>query len=227
GSHGCSAHNLMRQAILGATLELIERRAVVLWWQGKLPASRLPEDLLASLKVTSLLDAARAGAKECRDTTLFYLNYPGPVLVVAASSCDQEGSQIALAFAAGLELAATAQRAVLEVLSVEVETTDLAYARHSGAAVERQSRRGLVAARQRAFETSHRDLLPSKPDGSLGSFDPKISIADLLGSYAARGETILLADLTRADIGLPTCRAFFENRDLQPHFPGEFDLSPL
>ncbi|MCA0869668.1 YcaO-like family protein [Seohaeicola saemankumensis] len=227
GSHGCSTHNQMHRAITTAVNELIERRAVMLWWHGGIGAARLPADLLAELRISSRLRDMRDGALEVRQTDLFRLEYPGPVHVIAARSRDLQGAQTAVAFAAGTDIALTADRALLELLSVEVETSDLAHARQTGQTVARDSARGLVAARQAAFETTHRDLFGDGPARFPEPPETGLSIDAILDIYRDRGEEILLADLTRPEIGLPTCRAYFRETALQPRFPGGFALSPL
>ncbi len=67
--------------------------------------------------------------------------------------------------AAGTDVALTADRALPELLSVEVETSDLAHAQQTGQTVARETARGLMAARQAAFETTHRDLFGDGPAG--------------------------------------------------------------
>ncbi len=227
GSTGCSAHTQMRQAILNAVCELIERQAVLRWWQGDIPARPLTRALGQCSDVSAYLDGARDGAPLVRRTWLFRLEQPGLVHVVAACSTAPDGDQTAVAFAAGPALVATAKRALLELLSVELETADLAFARQQGHEVARDSARGLIAARQQAFRSTHRHLLDPDQDQARPDQVLPAALEQIMADCRARGQDILLADLTRSDIGLPTCRAFFKDDSLQPVFPKGFDLSPV
>jgi ribosomal protein S12 methylthiotransferase accessory factor YcaO len=227
GSSGCAAHNLMQTAMVNATCELIERRAVMLWWAGSIEALKISELDPLFEPVFERIRASRHGAYEHRLTDLFVLAYPGPVTTVAGRSISQDGDQIAVAFAAALHPVDAAFKAFLELLSVELETSDLQFARLSGEPFERKSPRGLVAARQEAFLTTHQSLFAGEEYLALDSEFDGFELEYLLSFYSMRGMEIMLVDLTRTETGLPACRALFRDQSLQPRFPTGFDLSPM
>ncbi len=75
--------------------------------------------------------------------------------------------------------------------------------------------------------TTHSGLFKGEGFAPFGNENPIRTVSDTLAAYADIGEEILLADLTRPEIGLPVCRAFFRDPRLQPVFPTGYDLSPL
>ena len=226
-SSGCATHNLMGLAIFNAVCELFERRAVYLWWYRSTSAKRLPETHPIIPELSKYVRAARTGALVHRETDFFLLTYDQLVHVVVARSASLDGTEVAIAFAANPNLQNAAKRAFLELLSVELETSDLQYARLTGTPYGRHSNRGLVAARQEALLTTHLDLFDVESSDGLELDFGEQNIGGMLSHSAAIGETILLADLTRLEISLPTCRAFFQDIDKQPRFPRGYELSPL
>lgn len=228
GSSGCAAHNLFEQAAMAAIGELIERRAVFLWWNKKAPARRLPGDWLTlQTELGAMISRARRGAKHPRYTRFFLLMDPSPIPVVTAWSSDADGGQIAVAFASGTSLDAAAGRAFLELLSVELETADLAYAKAQKQPFSKNSNRGLVEARQKAFQHSHADLFPSCATRVPDIAPPPKTPKHLLKICQTHGQAVELVDLTRVETGLPVYRAIYADRSLQPHFATGNELSPL
>ena len=49
----------------------------------------------------------------------------------------------------------------------------------------------------------------------------------ILESLAYHSCEVELFDITRPEIGLPTCRAMFKDRKRQPIFPAGYALSPV
>jgi ribosomal protein S12 methylthiotransferase accessory factor YcaO len=227
GSNGCSAHNLMERAIHLAVAELIERKAVWQWWRGRVPAGRIDPMSLGLDGLAQEVSAARRGAVAPRETRFFLLRGSGPFQVVMARSTAPDGSEPAIAFAAALDVQRAAVSAFLELLSVELETADLHGARLRQEGFTRDSARGLVAARQEALSGSHASLFSAPDDVHHGQDASHWTLEQILSWYAENGEAILLFDLTRSDINLPTCRACFADRALQPVFPAGYDLSPV
>lgn len=223
GSSGCASHNLAAVAVRSAIAELIERCAVCQWWaQDVLPVA-LPDDPLVQREVAAI----RARAVAPRTTKFLGLRLSGPFKVVLAVSRAPDGTEPAVAFAASSDLARATRRAFLELLSTELETADLHGARLRGETVDRNTARGLVAARQHALTTTHKALLVSQDSAASPASSPITSLGQILEYYAEHGEPIEIVDLTRTDSNLPTYRAVFTIRDQQPRFPGGFDLSPL
>lgn len=227
GSTGCASHNVFEAAIINAIYELLERRAVGLWWSGERPPQRLDEDWPGFTEILTYTDRLRSGAFVSRRTSFFRLQQFGPVHTVLARSGALDGSQTAIAFAASGSLAKAAQRAFLELLSVELETADLMAAKLNGDFIDRQSNRGLVADRQEALVGSKAHLFDAKALKPPTDQEVSSSATALIKHLLSDGYEIVIADLTRPDINLPTCRAMFADAALQPRFPGGFDLSPL
>lgn len=224
GSNGCATHNMMERAVHMAIAELIERRAIWLWWERRVPLWRLE----LSSHLTRVISDARAGAIVPRETRLFAVQDTGPFKVALAHSQTLDETEPAIAFAASLDPDRAAERAFLELLSVELETADLHGARLRKDPVIRESDRGLVAARQEALCGTHRDLLDAPREPVRLKADSETwTLERIIAHYSEAGQDIMLADLTRPDTNLPTCRALFRNADLQPRFPRGYALSPL
>lgn len=115
-STGCAAGQTLADAVHAATLELIERDAVALWWFGGAPARRLDPREVPGL--AGYVSAMRAGRGE-RRLIILDLTTEFAVPVIAAVSADAEGADIALGFAARLELGDAAAAAVCELAQME------------------------------------------------------------------------------------------------------------
>ena len=227
GSTGCAAHTDFEVAARFAIHELVERFAVSLWWSGQVRPIRLDAKWSGYDGVEDHVQLLRHGARLDRRTTFFCLGCHGQVQVAMARSEAPDGAQIAIAFAAAETLAQAAQRAALELISVELETADLHAGLLCGDAVAPNSNRGLVARRQDALAQSHAHLFDASTGPVPRDCTRSRSLSELARDLAADGLSVLLADLSRDDINLPTCRAMFEDPTLQPRFPRGFELSPL
>lgn len=227
GSTGCAAHTVLQAAAENAVCELIERFAVDLWWQGQGELVRLGSGWTEFESFKAYVVHLRREALAPRQTDVYSLGAFGPVQTVMARSCDPDGSQIAIAFAAGRRLEQTARRAVLELASVELETSELRASRQMDVPIERETTLGLIAARQKALAGSHASLFaacgaPIPPD-----VEAPRTVSALMVGLSDVNLDIRLVDLTRAETGLPACRAMFLDHSLQPAPPTGFELSPL
>jgi len=227
GSSGCAAHNMFETAACIALNELIERRAILAWWQREIPAQRLAKEWLVEIGLGSWLRGYRKGAQVRRLTKFYQLGDGAPLQTVAAVSVSSEGGEIAIAYAAGATVLGAAKRAFLELLTVELETSDLQAAYQTGQLVEPGSNRALVALRQKALAISHADLFDDGVEITPDDGHKLTSLLGLIEACNAIGEPINLVDITRPEVGLPVCRAMYQDRALQPHFPGGNKLSPL
>ena len=227
GSTGCATHTIFETAVFHAIYELIERYAAWHWWSGALAPTRLERNWPGYANITEYVKRLRRGSFVPRNTAFYCLGRYGPVQTAMTRSEAPDGSQIAVAFAASGTLGKAAQRAFLELLSVELETADLMAGKLNGAVIDRESSRGLVAARQDAMADSKAHLFDADTIDAPKDRDCASSAAVLIKSLLSDGYAISFADLTRPEINLPTYRAMFEDPALQPRFPGGFELSPL
>lgn len=227
GTSGCSAHNFLTKAIENSVFELIERRDLLDWWTAKAAARRLGPATLQDNGLNDLVRHARSGAREPRETRFHIIDTPGPVVTAIASSRAADGSQIAAGYAARPGLSAACARAFLELLSVELEVMDLTWARIHDQPINRDSNRGLTLARQQDFAARHDALFPDTPFQPQKTNTASPPLTEVLSWFVDSGQTIQIADLTRPGIGLPACRAYFENPKLAPAFPQGFALSPV
>ena len=117
-SSGCAAGPDTAAASLAALLELIERDAAALWWDGGHPPRPVP--LEASLAAADAIATLRAG-NPGRATWLLDITSDLGVPVLLAASCDAaSGKGVCLGFSARLNAAAAARAAVLEMAQMEL-----------------------------------------------------------------------------------------------------------
>ncbi len=227
GSTGCAAHTDFEIAARSAIWELIERYAVQLWWTGQTHPISLDGAWSESAQLSAVVQSLRSGASLRRSTLFYSLPCPGPMRVVMARSEEVDGSEITIAFATADTMLQAAQRAALELMSVELEAADLKAGLLRGDLIEPGSDRALVARRQKALKTTHAKLFDTC-SAAIPKDSPRVSsLSALAEALAIENLAILLVDLSRDDINLPTCRAMFEDPQLQPRFPKRPELSPL
>ena len=227
GSTGCAAHTDFEIAARFAITELIERYAFSLWWTGQCQPVCLDVSWSEHPGLEECVKRFRKDAKFTRKTSFFYLPCAGPIRVVMARSEIEKNREIAVAFAASETLSQAAQRAALELMSVELETADFRIGTLRGEFIATDSNRALVAKRQLAFATTHAHLFDGKQMDVPKNFPGRVSLSSLGNALEEVGLGILLADLSRPEINLPTCRAMFKDPNLQPLFPTDGELSPL
>ncbi|MEP3847712.1 MAG: YcaO-like family protein [Paracoccaceae bacterium] len=227
GSTGCAAHNTFDTAARLAIAELIERHAALLWWQGDLRPIELGSAWTGRTEIDHYISNLRSGCLIARQTTFYCLGAFGPLRVAVARSEGEDGSEIAIAFAADDTLSGAVKRATLELASVELEVADLCYARRTNAPIPLDSNRGLVARRQEALAGPYAHLFDASK-GPVPADSPKsLSLAALGRQLSVDGLAVHIADLSRNDTKLPTCRALFEEPDRQPRLPRGPELSPF
>jgi len=227
GSSGCASHNDFDAAARLAISELIERHAALLWWQGNLRPIELVAPWSGQEEIDAYMQTLRREAVIARHTRQYCLGAFGPLRVAMARSEGRNGSEIAIAFAADDTLSGAVKRATLELTSVELEVADLCAALRTGEAFAPESNRGLVARRQEALASSHAHLFDAAQEPVAVDCPRPPSLVALGKQLSQEGLAIEIADLSRNDTKLPTCRALFEDPDLQPRFPKGYELSPF
>ena len=119
-SIGSAAGPSRDAAALHGLLELIERDAASLWWQGGQLARSIPPQHEAGIVAESLLRQLRHGASVQRRTWLLDITTDIGVPCVAAVSCRADGSGFAFGLAARPVLEAAVRSAILEMCQLEL-----------------------------------------------------------------------------------------------------------
>lgn len=217
-SHGCAAHNQIADAAKAALIELWERRHVDLWWRGQIQIYPIPDRMIDLWALNEFAQKLRTGAVATRHTRFYVIESASPVTVVAALSFNDSAGDMAIGFAAGFDLIPTLKRAFEELLCVELEVVDLHAFKRTGAT--------LVPSRNREIALRRQGELARRFDNPFlvqdVSFDSptveRLSPVELIARFADLGLPVHVADITDQDIGLPVCRAFFQNREFNRLF---------
>jgi ribosomal protein S12 methylthiotransferase accessory factor len=118
-STGSAAGTSWEAAALHGLLELIERDAAGLWWQGGKSGKSIPPGDDARIVAETLLAQLRQDASVRRSWLLDITTDIG-VPCVAAVSCAADGFGLAVGLAARPTLAAAARSAILEMCQIEL-----------------------------------------------------------------------------------------------------------
>ncbi|MFO7323790.1 MAG: TOMM precursor leader peptide-binding protein [Chloroflexota bacterium] len=207
-SNGCAAGSSLEDAILQGFLELVERDAVALWWENRIPRPGIDLDSLAS----PYLRQVRAYyASLARDIWALDLTADLGIPVVAALSrrVDQPQEDIIMAFGAHLDPRYALLRAVTELHQM------LPPVLHA------QSGRGYASDLpweidwwQTATLQTDPYLAPDPAQAAVRLQDrPSLEAGDLRADVLVcvelarrQGLEVLALDQTRPDIGLPVVR---------------------
>jgi ribosomal protein S12 methylthiotransferase accessory factor len=203
-SNGCAAGPDANAARLAAVLELIERDAIARWWYGRRRRPPLdPGEIEGAGGLTAWL-AGRA-----RRLWLFDITTDLGIPVIAAASAEPDGRDVALGFAARLDIHAAGVSALTEMLQMEVSllaAKALGDAAPSWAwwrAAVNMATPPLDAALSlppERLEAAH-PATPSQPAGQAAG------LAAVLQACARADIDLWFADMTRPAIGVPVFRA--------------------
>jgi ribosomal protein S12 methylthiotransferase accessory factor len=116
---GSAAGTSWAAAALHGALELIERDAASLWWQGGHRGGSIPPQHDAHIMAEALLPQLRQGASQRRNWLLDITTDIG-VPCIAAVSCMADGFGFAFGLAARPTLRAAASSAILEMCQIEL-----------------------------------------------------------------------------------------------------------
>jgi ribosomal protein S12 methylthiotransferase accessory factor len=226
-STGSAAGTSWDAAALHGLLELIERDAASLWWQGGNPAKAIPAGDEARIMAEAALAQLRQNASARRSWLLDITTDIG-VPCVAAVSCAADGFGLALGLAARPTLAAAARAATLEMCQIELAHAVVeAKCRERGEAALNQ--RDLVHRRRATLidadrcpllqpVTERADRLAISATGAKAMLQ---LLVDRLGQFGI--ETFGL-DLTRPHFAIPVARVIAPG--LQPE-PSEIVMPRL
>jgi ribosomal protein S12 methylthiotransferase accessory factor len=208
-STGSAAGTSWDAAALHGMLELIERDAASLWWQGGNRAASIPPGDEAQVMADTLLAQLRQGASARRSWLLDITTDIG-VPCVAAVSCRADGFGFAFGLAARPTLKAAARAAVLEMCQSELaHAVTEAKLRERGEAA--LNARDLIHRRSATMLNADRCLLlhPGRERPrhlAIGTTDPGAVLRLIVERLALLGIEAFGLDLTRPHFAVPVAR---------------------
>jgi ribosomal protein S12 methylthiotransferase accessory factor len=208
-STGSAAGQSWDAAALHGLLELIERDAAGLWWQGGNRAKSIPPGHQAQAAAETLLAQLRQGASVRRGWLLDITTDIG-VPCVAAVSCKADGFGFAFGLAARPTLEAAARSAILEMCQGELAHAVVeAKLRERGEAA--LNARDRIHRRQTTMLNADRCLLlQPEPERSthlaIGTTDPGAVLRLIADRLAQLGIEAFGLDLTRPRFAVPAAR---------------------
>lgn len=207
-SSGCASGPSLVDAKLRALLELVERDAIALWWYGGRPPAALDRGVQEGPEPRRLLSSLRRGI--ARRTWFLDITTDLELPVVAALSCDDDGSAVTLGFAADLDPVEAARAAALELCQMELaqDIVCLKLEQEGPDALNEQDRRTLDR-RKRLHLEAWPQLLPQRERKDLGRSDSLATGAALQNCIDAlhrQGLEAYWLDLSRPRIGIPSVR---------------------
>jgi ribosomal protein S12 methylthiotransferase accessory factor len=212
-SSGAAAGATIEAAALRAVLELCERDAATLWWQGGRRARGFASEHPANKAAIELVERLRLGATQRRTTWLLDITTDIDVPVVAAISVDPHGRGLACGLASRLDIGEAARAAVLELCQMEM-SAPLAEAKRAQAGDGALNEADWRHLRRAAFPTTGCDLLFPSGVRQAGETGSAHDFEALIGQLANRGVPLFLFNMTRPDVGVSVVRAV--SPELQP-----------
>ncbi len=216
---GCGAGETIEDALLHGLLELVERDAVALWWQGGRFGRSIDVGHPAVGVACERLRILRGG-QDSRISWLLDISTDLEIPCVASVSCDRAGGQVACGTAAGTTFMNATQAAVLEMCQMETayEVVDAKRAQRGEAALNGIDRRHVyrgqnlkadacVLLHPKNFPGSHRET-----DAS-GAAEQVRWLVELMSE---QGQAVYAVDLTRPQFGIPAVRVVAPNLQLAP-----------
>lgn len=131
-SDGIAAHPDPLEARFGAICEAYERRAIWRWWCGEAEARPVAADWLDGAGLVARLDLLRRGASLGRRSNWWHVNdREGPCVMICCST-SLEGQDPILGFGAAPNAAAAAEKAMREMLLMELNLMERMASRITG-----------------------------------------------------------------------------------------------
>lgn len=195
-SNGCACGQSIDDAKLAALLELIERDATGRWWYGC-----RARPLLDPVSLEDNTDLVAWLAARSRQSWLLDLTTDLGIPVVAAVSAEPDGSDVALGFAARLDMRAAAVAALTEMVQMELP---LMAARALGASMGQW---GLWCDIVRMTTPPLNAASSQRRKKPISAWPAGCSTSSVLEACARSGITLWFADMTRVELGVPAFRA--------------------
>jgi len=226
-TNGSAVADTVATASDKAMFELIERDAVSIWWYNRIMRDRVPDGLV---KAGCGDDLHKWLESRERHFHLIDISSDLGVPVAAALSYEPDGTMIADGYAAGRNWPEAISGAVLEMLQAEVSLSFMQQKADTDA-------KGTPMATKSSFfeETLRRNLysepfmVARRPPSPVPASDTEITAPAVLANLARKNVQVLVADLTRPELGIPAARAVSPQlRDWQPRFgPGRLYDVPV
>ncbi|WP_199258404.1 YcaO-like family protein [Paracoccus binzhouensis] len=173
---GVAAHPDPALACEAARNEACERAAVADWWLGHEPAAPVSEAWIAQAGLAAQLEAMRRGAALRRRTDWWQIRSSCEPCVMVCRSMSLEGQDPVLGFGCHDDPVAAADKALRELLLMELNLMELLAARSTGeeAALEpvRARIRGYALQAPRLFPDAAEEL-PAAPCALVLEFRPR------------------------------------------------------
>lgn len=199
-STGTACHVSLPHAVLAGLCEVLERDALTIWWQNRLPATRLQ---ISGTAVDDVATGAFAGARHRFALYALPTDAPFPVVLAVATHADAPCAAIGIACRPSPEAAAV--RALLEAGQMLIRLCSRPqrrpermrtlddhadfYATAEGAALL-----------SRAVSNVQDARLGDIPDPSTEWADVETQLQGAMQSLAAANLEVLVAELTTADV---------------------------
>jgi ribosomal protein S12 methylthiotransferase accessory factor len=218
-STGSAAGRSWDAAALHGLLELIERDAASLWWQGGNRGKSIPPGDEAQIMAETLLAQLRKNVSARRSWLLDITTDIG-VPCVAAISCGADGFGFALGLAARPTLKAAARSAILEMCQIELAhaVVEAKCSERGEAALNERDR---IHRRRAAMVDADRCLLlqplPERAEHfAIDSTDPNAVLRILVHRLGQFGIETFGLDLTRPQFAIPVARVIAPGLQLKP-----------
>jgi ribosomal protein S12 methylthiotransferase accessory factor len=218
-STGSAAGTSWDAAALHGLLELIERDAASLWWQGGKSGKSIPAGDEVRIMAETLLTQLRQNASTRRSWLLDITTDIG-VPCVAAVSCAADGFGLALGLAARPTLTAAARSAILEMCQIELAHAVVeAKCRERGEAA--LNRRDLVHRRRATLIDADRCPLLQPVAGradhlAISATGAKAMLQLLVERLGQFGIETFGLDLTRRCFAIPVARVIAPGLQPEP-----------
>jgi ribosomal protein S12 methylthiotransferase accessory factor len=218
-STGSAAGRSWEAAALHGVLELIERDAASLWWQGGQRGGSIPPQDEAHVIAAEMLPRLRQNASPRRSWLLDITTDIG-VPCVASLSCTVDGFGLAFGLAARPTLASAARSAILEMCQIELAHAVVeAKCRERGEIALNQPDR--VHRRRATMINADRCLLLQPAAGrpehpGFGTTRPGAVLDRIVDRLAQFGIETFGLDLTRPGLDVPVARLIAPGLQLEP-----------
>jgi ribosomal protein S12 methylthiotransferase accessory factor len=218
-STGSAAGRSWDAAALHGLLELIERDAASLWWQGGNRGKSIPPGDEAQIMAETLLAQLRKNVSARRSWLLDITTDIG-VPCVAAISCGADGFGFALGLAARPTLKAAARSAILEMCQIELAhaVVEAKCSERGEAALNERDR---IHRRRATMVDADRCLLlqplPERAEHfAIDSSDPNAVLRIVVHHLGQFGIETFGLDLTRPQFAIPVARVIAPGLQLKP-----------
>jgi ribosomal protein S12 methylthiotransferase accessory factor len=206
-SVGVAAGPTLEWAASRAVLELIERDAAGLWWNGGKRGKLVRLDHPGMVEIAQLVASLRQNAN---DRALWMLDITTDIgiPVIVALSCGTDGRQLAYGLAARVSVVDAMRAAILELCQTELAILLASIKQTEGGEDRLLPADRAHLTRHFAIDASRCDLL--HPDGVRPTCQIVEQVSELgtIGKALRRaGVEVAIVDLTRPEFGIPAVRA--------------------